>query len=288
MRWSRSPSRRPGLLDHLAHVLDGGRHGRELFEGPAGRGRHDLGQGGLPGPRRPPEDGRGEPVGLDEGTQRPARADQLVLPDDLVERAGPQAGGQRRLPAEAFLDRGAEQVIGQRQHGTASDHAGREPAVPNADSTGTVLPAGAARYYRARDSVPAGRDRRMSTRTRTTALEGPLVLRPRLRAGAAATALAAAGATSRRANTQAEPRSTWCSPPTRPRSRRPQAAVVAAGGTVTAVNTDVGPADGRGPGRRVRRRGERQRRGAGRGRRTGRSARPPRTAARPAGRTSRR
>ena len=66
----------------------------------------------LPVPGGPQRITEREPVGLDERPQRPPRPEQVVLADDLVEGAGPQPGGQRRLRGEAVLDGRAEQVLG--------------------------------------------------------------------------------------------------------------------------------------------------------------------------------
>ena len=62
----------------------------------------------LPVPGRAPEDHRRQPVGLDEHPQRRARAEQVLLADDLVEACG-AAGRVARQAAPAdspdrFLD----------------------------------------------------------------------------------------------------------------------------------------------------------------------------------------
>ena len=54
-------------------------------------------EAGLAGPRRPPEDQRGEPVGLDRAAQELPGPDDLDLPDVLVERARPHPRGKRLL-----------------------------------------------------------------------------------------------------------------------------------------------------------------------------------------------
>ena len=100
-----------GLLDHLAHVLDGGVDRAELLEGLAGGVGDEARQGGLPGAGRAPEDHAGETVGLDEGSQRPARRQQVRLADDLVEGPGPQAGGQRGLAGQPVGGGRGEQVV---------------------------------------------------------------------------------------------------------------------------------------------------------------------------------
>ena len=52
----------PGPLEHVAHVLHAGADRAELLEGLAGVGGDGLGERGLAGARRPPEDHRREPV----------------------------------------------------------------------------------------------------------------------------------------------------------------------------------------------------------------------------------
>ena len=64
----------------------------------------------LPGARRTPEDRAGQPVLLDQPAQRPTGTDEVLLADDLVERARPQPGGERRLAAQLLLGGGAEQI----------------------------------------------------------------------------------------------------------------------------------------------------------------------------------
>ncbi len=86
-----------GPFDHLAHILDAGVDGAHLLEHPLRAAGDGERQGGLAGAGRPPEDGAGQPVLLDQPAQRLARADQVVLADDIVERARPQPSRQRRL-----------------------------------------------------------------------------------------------------------------------------------------------------------------------------------------------
>ena len=64
----------------------------------------------LPVPGGPQKIALREPVLLDEAAQRPARSDELVLADDVVDRARSQPGGERRLGAQALLGGGGEQV----------------------------------------------------------------------------------------------------------------------------------------------------------------------------------
>src|SRR5439155_18327597 len=70
----------------------------------------EAGQRGLARARRPPEDHRRQRVGLDERPQRPARAEQLLLADHLVERPRAQPRRQRGLRRQLLLERGPEEV----------------------------------------------------------------------------------------------------------------------------------------------------------------------------------
>jgi hypothetical protein len=100
----------PSTLDHLAHVLDPGGDRAELLERTLGAAGHGEGEGGLAGAGWPPEDRTGEPVLFDQTAQRPPRCDEVLLPDDVVERARTQPGGQRGLGLQALLGRSAEQI----------------------------------------------------------------------------------------------------------------------------------------------------------------------------------
>ena len=100
-----------GPVDRLPDVFHAGGHGREGLER-LGRGAgHEAGQGGLARPRRPPQDDRRQPVGLDERSQRPPRAEEMVLAHHLVEHPGPHPGGERGLGRQPLLQRGPEQVL---------------------------------------------------------------------------------------------------------------------------------------------------------------------------------
>src|SRR5262249_52406071 len=52
-----------------------------------------------------------QPVGLDEAAQRLARADEVLLADDLVEGLGPEASSEGRLARQPVLQGGAKQVV---------------------------------------------------------------------------------------------------------------------------------------------------------------------------------
>ena len=101
----------PGGVDDRPDVAHAGVDGRERHELPVGVGGDHAGEGGLAGARRPPQDDRRQPVGLDQRPQRRPRAEQVGLADDLVERAGAHAGGEGRLAAEALADRVLGQVL---------------------------------------------------------------------------------------------------------------------------------------------------------------------------------
>jgi len=95
----RAPALRPrrlGALDGIANVLyaaEDGRHGDEL--GIEGIG-HEARQRRLADAGRTPEDHRMQAPRFEGDTQRPARAEQMLLADDLVERLRAQPLGERR------------------------------------------------------------------------------------------------------------------------------------------------------------------------------------------------
>ena len=82
-------------LDDLAHVLHRGRHRRELLEGLRRAIGDQSRQRRLADAGRTPEDHRRQPVGVDEGPQRPTGGEQVLLADDLVEHPRSQPGGER-------------------------------------------------------------------------------------------------------------------------------------------------------------------------------------------------
>ena len=85
-----------GVLDGRPDVLHAGVHRRELLEGACRAAGDRESKRGLAGPGRTPEQHRRQPVALDQRAQRPARADEVLLADDVVERAWPQPCGERR------------------------------------------------------------------------------------------------------------------------------------------------------------------------------------------------
>ena len=82
--------------DHLAHLRDRRGDRRELLERGAGRVRDDAGERRLAAPRRPVEDHRADAVLLDREPKRGARAEHVLLADELVQRSRPQARRERR------------------------------------------------------------------------------------------------------------------------------------------------------------------------------------------------
>ena len=77
-----------GARDHLAHLRDRRRHGRELLERRAGRVGDDAGERRLAAARRAVEDHRADAVLLDREPERRARAEDVLLADELVEVFG--------------------------------------------------------------------------------------------------------------------------------------------------------------------------------------------------------
>ncbi len=84
-----------GVGHDLLDFLDPGEHGAELDKLRAGQAGDDLRQRSLAGAGRPPEDQRAQVVALNLRPQRLAWRDQMLLPDELIERARTHAVGQR-------------------------------------------------------------------------------------------------------------------------------------------------------------------------------------------------
>ena len=99
-----------GPLDDLANVLDAGVDRTHLLEDPLGAAGDGQRQSGLAGARWAPEDRTRQAVLLDQTTQRLARTNQVLLPDDIVERARSQPCSEWRVAAQVLLGRGGEQV----------------------------------------------------------------------------------------------------------------------------------------------------------------------------------
>ena len=93
-----------GLRDQLAYAGDTLRDCAERLEpgsGPAGEYR---GESRLSTARRSPQDQARDSIALDQFTQRPFPADEPVLSDEFVERAGAHPGRQRGArPGHLYL-----------------------------------------------------------------------------------------------------------------------------------------------------------------------------------------
>src|ERR1700686_4306855 len=67
-------------------------------------------QGRLAGPGRAPEDERGQLAALNHVSQNPPRAEEMRLPDEVVERLRAHALGERRGPPPLTRGDGAEEI----------------------------------------------------------------------------------------------------------------------------------------------------------------------------------
>ena len=95
--------------DDAAQVGDAGADRGERGEVRAGLVRDDPRERRLSGPRRPPEDHRGYLIGFDRAPQRAARPDDLLLADELVERARAHPRRERLAHAAPAALAGVEQ-----------------------------------------------------------------------------------------------------------------------------------------------------------------------------------
>ncbi len=86
------PARR---LEHFLQVGDAGEDRRNLLELEVGFLGEQPRDGGLAGPRRPPEDQRAERAGTEHPCQRAVLAEQMVLPDHFRQLLRPQPVCQR-------------------------------------------------------------------------------------------------------------------------------------------------------------------------------------------------
>ena len=105
-----------GLGHHRLDLLDARQHGAEGDEVRAGDLRDEAGERRLAGARGAPEDDRLQQVALDRHAQRPARREQVLLPDQFVEAARPHAVGEGRPhAASSWAGRGlvVEQLAAQ-------------------------------------------------------------------------------------------------------------------------------------------------------------------------------
>ena len=94
-----------------ADVGDPGQHRVDGDEVAAGGVGDDARQGRLAGARRTVEDHRAELVRLDGPAQQAARADDVLLADELVQRARPHPRRQRRLLLGQFLAPGVKEIL---------------------------------------------------------------------------------------------------------------------------------------------------------------------------------
>ena len=101
-----------GVGQQVAHFLDAGRHGVQRPKATLRLLRDDVRQRGLAGAGRAVEDQRAEPIGLQHAPQQLAFAEEMLLPDKLLERARPHPRRQRlRLLPIRFVN-ALEQVDG--------------------------------------------------------------------------------------------------------------------------------------------------------------------------------
>ena len=90
------------LGENLLEVGDAGEHRRDRDEAQADGIGEQPRDAGLAGAGRPPQDHRGETAGGDHAPDRAVGAGQMLLADDLVEAARPQAVGERRVRRRRF------------------------------------------------------------------------------------------------------------------------------------------------------------------------------------------
>ena len=82
-----------------------------MLERSIGAPRHGERQRGLARAGWPPEQGRRQPVGLDQSSQRFARSDEVVLADDVIDGARPQPRCERRSGATLLLGGHGEEIV---------------------------------------------------------------------------------------------------------------------------------------------------------------------------------
>ncbi len=98
------------LVDHRPYVLDtGGDRGQFTEPAPTGAG-DDVRERRLTAARRPPEQDRGGAAAFHQAPQRTARAEQVALPDEIVEGPGTQPGREGTRRREGLLEPGVEQA----------------------------------------------------------------------------------------------------------------------------------------------------------------------------------
>ena len=97
--------------DGRADVRDARQHGVDGDEVAARGVGDDARQRGLAGAGRPVEDDGAELVGLDRAAQQPARPDDVLLADELVERARAHPGGEGRFFLSQLGATGVEKAV---------------------------------------------------------------------------------------------------------------------------------------------------------------------------------
>ena len=102
-----------GVGHDLLDFLDAAQHRGELDEVGVGHARDDLGQRGFADAGRSPEDERAGIVALDLHAQRLAGRENVLLPDEFVERARTHAIGQRTGLVHYFVRR---RVVREKAH----------------------------------------------------------------------------------------------------------------------------------------------------------------------------
>ena len=103
-----------GARDGLADLLHAGEHGGDRDEVRVERIRHQARERGLADARRPPQDHRVQLAGVERHRERLAGPEQVALADHLVDRARPQALGERHGRGW----RGGKEVLGDHGRGT--------------------------------------------------------------------------------------------------------------------------------------------------------------------------
>ncbi len=120
---------RSGVGHDLLDFLDAGKHGGKLDELGLGDVGDDLGERGLAGAGRAPENHRSRVVALDLHAQRFAGADQVLLADEFVERAGTHAIGERTGAVVRWLfPRERERIDSQNHFTTETQRHGEKMA----------------------------------------------------------------------------------------------------------------------------------------------------------------
>src|SRR6185503_186515 len=111
--------------DRAADLRDAAHDRREGDELGADRLRQDPRERRLAGPGRAPKQQRRQVATRDRPPQRPGIADEMLLPDELLERPRPHARGER-LPFGWWLEQG----LGASAGDAAGWHVRRAPPQP--------------------------------------------------------------------------------------------------------------------------------------------------------------